>query len=88
MPSSFKNPTAESEYKPTNNSVPSPGQMQAHDGTYSCNMNGYLKTPCSPGQIFGMVFDGVEGTATGDRLAGILNQLAKGNDAQAYYRAA
>jgi hypothetical protein len=72
----------------TNNGVSNPGLMQAHDGAYSCNMNGYLQTPCPPGQIFGMVFDGVGGTAIGDGLAGILNQLAQGNEAQAYYRAA
>jgi hypothetical protein len=72
----------------TNNGVPNPGLMQAHGGTSSCNMNGQLQTPCPPAEIFGMVFDGVGGTPSGDGLAGIMNELAEGNDAQAYYRAA
>ncbi|OCT47320.1 glycoside hydrolase [Cladophialophora carrionii] len=73
----------------TNNGVPNPGLMQAHDGAFSCNMRGNLQTPCPASQIFGMIFDGVGGTSTGDGLAKILNQLASSsNDAQAYYRAA
>lgn len=73
----------------TNNGVPNPGLMQAHDGAFSCNKNGNLQSPCPSSQIFGMVFEGVGGTSTGDGLAGILNQLASSsNDAQAYYRAA
>ena len=72
----------------TNNGVPNPGLMQAHDGPSSCNMNGKIQTPCPPAEIFGMVFDGVGGTSTGDGLAGILNSLAEDKDAQAYYRAA
>ena len=51
-------------------------------------MNGKLQTPCPPSQIFGMIFDGVGGTPSGDGLAGILNEWAQGNDAQGYYRAA
>jgi hypothetical protein len=72
----------------TNNGVPNPGLMQAHNGASSCNMNGKLQTPCPPAEIFGMVFDGVSGTPTGDGLAGILNQLAVDDNAQVYYRAA
>ncbi|KAJ9610845.1 hypothetical protein H2200_005622 [Cladophialophora chaetospira] len=72
----------------TNNGVSNPGLMQSHNGGFSCNTEGNIQTPCPASQIFGMVADGVGGTSTGDGLAGILNQLANSNDAQAYYRAA
>lgn len=71
----------------TANPIPNPGLMQAHDGAYSCNIDGELLTPCPPSQIFGMVLDGAGGTTTGDGLAGILNDLGD-NNSQAYYRAA
>ena len=71
----------------TANPVPNPGLMQAHDGAYSCNLNGNIQNPCPATEIFGMVLDGAGGTANGDGLAGILNNLGGGNS-QAYYRAA
>jgi hypothetical protein len=71
----------------TSNPVNNPGLMQAHDGFFSCNVNGVIQTPCPDFQIFGMVSDGVGGTASGDGLAGTLNMVG-GADAQAHYRAA
>ncbi|KIX99813.1 uncharacterized protein Z520_04449 [Fonsecaea multimorphosa CBS 102226] len=71
----------------TDNGVPNPGLMQAHDGGFSCNTNGNIQTPCPASEIDGMVLDGVAGTLSGDGLAGILNQVG-GEDARAYYRAA
>ncbi|EXJ67761.1 uncharacterized protein A1O5_09107 [Cladophialophora psammophila CBS 110553] len=71
----------------TDNGVPNPGLMQAHNGGFSCNTNGNIQTPCPASEITGMVLDGTAGTLTGDGLAGILNQGA-GKDAKAYYRTA
>jgi len=45
----------------TANPIPNPGLMQAHDGAYSCNIDGELLTPCPPSQIFGMVLEGAGG---------------------------
>jgi len=73
-----------------------PGLMQSHAGINSCAGI----DPCPASTIYGMIQDGVGGTATGDGLAAIMNELQAGdatnelsfgNDTtqtQVYYRAA
>lgn len=57
---------------------PSPGLMQDHAGAYGCNPSakgvlGQTMHPCPAEQIYGMIQDGVAGTASGDGLAKYLN---------------
>ena len=70
--------------------------MQDHCGNNNC----WGVDPCPAETIYGMLQDGVGGTAAGDGLAGIMDELASGNvtvdimagnvtsQSQLYYRAA
>lgn len=74
-----------------NGEVRNPGLMQDHEGTFSCNNDGKVQTPCPEDQIVGMIQDGVGGTSQGDGLAGAISQQSSVEDiefAEAYYRAA
>ena len=73
-----------------------PGLMQSHAGLNSC----VGIDPCPANTINGMIQDGIAGTAAGDGLAAIMNQLQAGDatnqrsfgnemsETQLYYRAA
>lgn len=78
--------------------------QQVHDGQFTCNPaskgdNGQMKKPCIYNDIQGMIQEGSSGTATGDGLAGCLNeaiseatargiQNVDGGNSQVYYQAA
>lgn len=75
----------------TANAVPNPGLMQDHAGVFSCNDRdtGAVLDPCPDWAIFGMIDEGVSGTAAGDGLAGVLNRVGgSAGDAATYYTAA
>jgi len=71
----------------TNGGVSNPGLMQDHDGANSCSG----VNPCPQSTITGMITDGTAGTASGDGLAGCLNEAQSQfgvTGAQAFYYAA
>lgn len=73
---------------PTSNyGVPNPGIMQDHNGTASCNSNGFVQDPCPKNVITQMILEGAGGTTWGDGLAQCINSAGT-HDVSAFYRAA
>ena len=72
----------------TNGGHANPGLMQSYMGTWTCANIG--NSTCSSAAIYGMLSDGVSGTAAGDGLAADLQQQSQlgFTAAQLYYRAA
>ena len=71
----------------TNNGVVNPGLMQSHDGSSTCAG----VDPCPDSEITGMIEDGTGGTASGDGLAGLINDAVStygASGAQGFYFAA
>ncbi|KIX06223.1 uncharacterized protein Z518_04198 [Rhinocladiella mackenziei CBS 650.93] len=71
--------------------IRNPGLLQSFKGTYSCNDNGKVQTPCPKDTILGMISDGVAGTDAGHGFAADINaqaDVAGIEYAEAYYRAA
>ncbi|KAK5046797.1 hypothetical protein LTR84_007151 [Exophiala bonariae] len=71
--------------------IRNPGLLQSFKGTFSCNDNGKVQTPCPRDQILGMITDGVGGTADGHGFASDINAQKEVKDieyAEAYYRGA
>ncbi|KAK3080959.1 hypothetical protein LTS18_011566 [Coniosporium uncinatum] len=67
--------------------VRNPGLMQDHNGWFTCNEGGSIKTPCPDDFIAGMIREGSAGTDDGDGLAQVINQAGDQN-VRAFYRAA
>ncbi|KAJ5982375.1 hypothetical protein N7451_012475 [Penicillium sp. IBT 35674x] len=72
----------------TDNGVISPGLMQSHDGSGSCNRDGVIQNPCPESEILQMIIDGVEGTPAGPGLKALIAQEGGSTDAASFYKAA
>ncbi|QSZ29393.1 hypothetical protein DSL72_003907 [Monilinia vaccinii-corymbosi] len=69
-------------------SYPNPGLMQDHNGVHSCNNGGAVQNPCSADTIAGMIHEGTRGTASGDGLQQLLEQVGETHTAHSAYIAA
>ena len=71
----------------TNYGVRNPGLMQDHNGSGTCNDNGYVQNPCPTSTVAQMIREGTAGTSSGDGVANCINQAGV-SDVSAFYKAA